>query len=183
MKNFAIFSILRNHFSKYPHQIIYSKFYFIKISNFLNFLKINLSSHAIIMNKVSRKTTLERNSSNFSYISFLGVNFVNLTFKFHFFYIINMHIKFRSNRILFTIRLINLFFKLNFKSQKLEILIFVWWNSNWILIILKFCKYEEYTKNMQPTVRFSKFTLNIIKDIWRIWKVSLRTSLERNFVP
>ena len=35
--------------------------------------------HNIFLNKVS----LERNSSNFSYIFFLGVNFENLTVKFY----------------------------------------------------------------------------------------------------
>ena len=34
-------------------------------------------------NKASLQTSLERNSSNFSYISFLGVNFENLTVRFH----------------------------------------------------------------------------------------------------
>lgn len=49
------------------------------------------------------QTKFLRNSSNFSYISFLGVNFENLTVEFHVPYVLNMHIKFRSNRILFTI--------------------------------------------------------------------------------
>ena len=49
------------------------------------------------------QTNLERNFSNFSYISFLGVNFENLTVKFHVPYVLNIHIKFRLNRILFTI--------------------------------------------------------------------------------
>ena len=60
-----------------------------------------------------------------SHISFfLGVNFENLTVKFHVTYVLNMHIKFHSNRMLFTIRSINLFVIYNFKSQKLEILTF-----------------------------------------------------------
>ena len=42
-------------------------------------------------------------SSNFSYISFLGVNFENLTVEFHILYVINMHIKFRFNQVLFII--------------------------------------------------------------------------------
>ena len=37
----------------------------------------------------------------------------------------NMHIKFRLNRMLFTIQLVNLFFIPNFRSQKFEILTFV----------------------------------------------------------
>ena len=34
---------------------------------------------------------------------FLGVNFENLIVEFHITYVFNIHIKFRSNRILFTI--------------------------------------------------------------------------------
>ena len=77
------------------------------------------------MNKVSLKTNLERNSLNFSYISFFGVQFENLTVEFHIPYVLNMHFKFFSNRILFTIRSINLFFIQNFRLQKFEILTFV----------------------------------------------------------
>ena len=67
------------------------------------------------MNKVSLQTNLERNSSNFTYISLLDVNFENLTVEFHVIYVLNMRIKFRSNWILFTIWSINLFFIYNFK--------------------------------------------------------------------
>ena len=38
-----------------------------------------------------------------SFFSFLDENFENLTDEFHVFYVLNMYIKFRSNRILFTI--------------------------------------------------------------------------------
>jgi len=34
-------------------------------------------------------------SPNFLYISFMDVNFENLTIEFHVFYVINIHIKFR----------------------------------------------------------------------------------------
>ena len=78
------------------------------------------------MNKVSFQISLVRNSSNFSYISFLDVNFGNLTVEFHVLYVLNMHIKFHSNRMLFTIRLINLFSIHNFRSQKLKILAFAY---------------------------------------------------------
>ena len=71
---------------------------------------------------MSLKTSLERKSSNFSYISFLGLNFKNLTVEFHFPYILNMHIKFCLNQILFNIRSINILFIHNFISQKFEIL-------------------------------------------------------------
>ena len=90
----------------------------------------------ILNNKVSLQTSLKRNSSNLLYISFLGENFENLTVEFHVPYVLNMHIKFRSNRILFVIWSINLFFIHNFRSQKT-------WNS------YKFCKHEGYNKNMQ----------------------------------
>ena len=52
------------------------------------------------------------------------MNFENLTIEFHVPYVLNMHIKIRSNWMLFTIRSIKLFFIHNFRSQKLEILTF-----------------------------------------------------------
>ena len=75
------------------------------------------------LSKVTLQTSLERNSSNLSYISFLDVNFENLTVEFYVPYVLNMHII--SNRMLFTIRSINLFFIHNFRLQKLEILTFI----------------------------------------------------------
>ena len=66
-------------------------------------------------NTISLQTNLEINFSNFSYTSFFCVNFENLTVEFHVPYVLNMHIKLRSNWILFTIRLINLFFIHNFR--------------------------------------------------------------------
>ena len=53
------------------------------------------------------------------------VNFENLIVKFHVLYVLNMYINFHSNKMLFTIWLINLFFIHNFRLQKLEILRFV----------------------------------------------------------
>ena len=50
------------------------------------------------LNKVSLRL-----ETNFSYISFLDVNFENLIVKFHVPYVLNMYIKFRSNYMLFTI--------------------------------------------------------------------------------
>ena len=124
---------------------------------------------------------MERNSSNFSYISFFDMNFENLTVKFYVPYVLNMHIEFRSNRMLFTIWSINLFFIHNFRLQKLKILIFVWWYSNWFLIILKLCM-KNIIRTCNWMVRFSKFTLNIYKDIWRVWRIFLQTSLKKNFI-
>ena len=43
-------------------------------------------------------------------ISLQDVNFENQTFKLHVLYVLNMHIKFHSIQVLFTARLINLFF-------------------------------------------------------------------------
>ena len=48
--------------------------------------------------------------------------FENLIFEFHVPYIFKTHIKFCLNKILFTIRSINLFFIYNFRLQKFEIL-------------------------------------------------------------
>ena len=56
----------------------------------------------LLMNKVSLQTSLKSIPSNLSYISFSGVNFENLIVEFQVPYILNMHIKFHSNRILFT---------------------------------------------------------------------------------
>ena len=55
------------------------------------------------------------------YISFLGVNFENLTVKFHVLYVLNMHIKFRSNRMLFTIKSINLFLYIILDHKNLKL--------------------------------------------------------------
>ena len=74
------------------------------------------------MNKASLQLSLERNFSNFSYISFLGVNFEYLIIEFHVSYVLNIHIKFPSNRMLFTIQFRNLFYIHKFRSQKLEVL-------------------------------------------------------------
>ena len=56
-------------------------------------------------NKVSLQTSLERNSLNFSYISFLGVNFENLTVEFHAPYVLNItyQISFKSDIIYYLI--------------------------------------------------------------------------------
>ena len=76
------------------------------------------------MNKVSLQTSLKRTIFNFSKKNFY-VSFENLTIEFHVPHVLNIHIKFHSNRMLFTIGLINLFFIHNFRSQKLEILTFI----------------------------------------------------------
>ena len=75
-------------------------------------------------NKVSFQTSLEKNFLNFSYFYFCGVHFENLTIKFHVPYVLNVHIKFHSNRMLFIIQLIKLFLMHNFRSQKFKILTF-----------------------------------------------------------
>ena len=62
------------------------------------------------------KVSLQRETFQTSYISLFCVNFENLTVKFHIPYVLNIHIKFRSNWILFTIRSINSFFIHNFRS-------------------------------------------------------------------
>ena len=72
------------------------------------------------LNKGSLQTSLERNFSNLSYISFFCVNFENLTVEFHIPYVLKMYIKFFSNRLLFTIRSTNLYLYaiLNHKNLK-----------------------------------------------------------------
>ena len=72
------------------------------------------------LSKLTWKDTLQ----TFLYIYFFSMNFENLTIEFYIPYVLNMHIKFRSNWILFTIRSIKLFFIHNFRSQKLKILTF-----------------------------------------------------------
>ena len=93
-----------------------------------------LGFKSLIMNKVSLQIRLEINFLNFSYISFFFVNFENLIIEFHVSYILNMHIKFHSNRMLFTFWPINLFFIHNFRSQTLKILTFIWWHNNLFFI-------------------------------------------------
>ena len=50
------------------------------------------------LNKVSLQTSLKRNSTNFSYISILSVNFENLTVKLHVVTIFFMHVKFQKDQ-------------------------------------------------------------------------------------
>ena len=89
------------------------------------------------MNKGSLQISLKKNPKNTSYIFILNVNFENLTIGLYVLYVLNTCIKFCSNQILFTIQLINLFFTHNFRSQNLEILTFVSWQSKWSLIVQK----------------------------------------------
>ena len=49
------------------------------------------------------------------------MNFKNLTVKLHVFYILNLYVKFCSNRLLFIIQSINLFLMHNYLPQKIEI--------------------------------------------------------------
>ena len=92
-------------------------------NRYQNYLKC-----AQLYNRVSFQISLKINSSNFNfifiyiYIYIFNVNFKNLIVKFYVSYVLNIHIKFCLNRILFIIQLINLFFIHNFRSQKLEIL-------------------------------------------------------------
>ena len=52
------------------------------------------------------------------------MHFEIITIKFHVPYVLNVHIKFHSNRMLFIIQLIKLFLMHNFRSQKFKILTF-----------------------------------------------------------
>ena len=73
------------------------------------------------MKNVYFQTNLWRNPLNSPYILLLNFNFENLIIRFHVLNVLNTHVKFHSNRMLFTIRLINIFFMYKFKLQKLEI--------------------------------------------------------------
>ena len=66
------------------------------------------------MNKFSPKTRWEKHFKLFIYQFFFFLNFENLPVEVHVFYVLNMYIKFNSNQMLFTIRLINLFFYTQF---------------------------------------------------------------------
>ena len=84
-------------------RLILSTFSSQRLNFFYEATMIRFLQKKLVWRGFSKKTSFERNFSNLSYISFLGVNFENLTVKFHVPYVLNMHIKFHSNRILFTI--------------------------------------------------------------------------------
>ena len=86
---------------------------------------IEISTMFLSSNKIFLQISLEKFFSKSLYFSSFSVNFESLTAEFHVPYVLNIYIKFRSNRMLFTIQLINLFFTYNFKSKQLEILTFV----------------------------------------------------------
>ena len=50
------------------------------------------------MNKVSLQTNLEKNSTNYSYISILSVNFENLTVRLYVLIIFFIHVKFQEDQ-------------------------------------------------------------------------------------
>ena len=63
-----------------------------------------INKWTMFLSKLVWRETLQTSySSNFLYISFLDVNFENLTVEFHVPYVLNICIKFRSNWMLFTI--------------------------------------------------------------------------------
>ena len=72
-----------------------------------------------IQEKMTR--LLGQGSSNFFYIFLLDVNFENITVKFYVLYVLNTHVKFCLNWMLFTIQSIKLFSMHNFRSQKLNL--------------------------------------------------------------
>ena len=57
----------------------------------------------VTLDKVFLQTSLKRNILISSYIFLLNVNFKNLTGRLHVLYVLNMHVKFHSNQMLFTI--------------------------------------------------------------------------------
>ena len=68
----------------------------------------------VTLDKVFLQTSLKRNILISSYIFLLNVNFENLTSGLYVLYVLNMHVKFRTNKMLFTIRSINLCLVHNF---------------------------------------------------------------------
>ena len=74
-----------------------------KSAKHLKFSITILEDRDFSSNKISLQTSLKRDFSNFLYIFLLNLNFKKLIIKLHVLYILNMHVKFYSNRILFTI--------------------------------------------------------------------------------
>ena len=85
-KNSKIFSTLLNLFYVYNRKNFFRSLKFSHIKQILKIAKI-----AFKMNNVSLQTivSLEKNFSNFSYVSFLSVNFENLIFEFNVPYVLN----------------------------------------------------------------------------------------------
>ena len=76
--------------------------------------------YILIKDRVSFQINSEINLSNYSYVFLLDVNFKNLMIGLYVLYVLNMHVKFCSNRMLFIIQLKNIIFMHNFLPQKLE---------------------------------------------------------------
>ena len=109
---------------------------------------------------VSLQTSLEKNPSKSSYILLLNVNFENLIVVLHVLYVLNIYVKFHSNRILFTIQSIKLFKyiildKKNLKFKHLIDDIAMDLLSSW-----NFSSTKDIIRIWNPTVKFSKFTFN-----------------------
>ena len=75
-------------------------------------LLINYKNDIALLKRdyVSLQTSLERNPIKLYLIFLLNLNFENLTVRLYNLYVLNLHVKFRSNQILFTIRSIKLYF-------------------------------------------------------------------------
>ena len=76
--------------------------------------------YILIKDRVSFQINLEINLSNYSYVFLLDVNFKNLMVGLYVIYVLNMHVKFCSNRMLFIFQSKNIIFMHNFLPQKLE---------------------------------------------------------------
>ena len=132
--------------------------------------------------KVSLQISLKWNLSNSSYILLLDVNFENLIVVLHVLYVLNIHIKFHSNQILFTIQSIKLFKciildKKNLKFKHLIDDIVMDLLSSW-----NFSSTKDIIRIWNLTVRFLKFTFNE-KNIRSVWRISLQTKFgEKHFL-
>ena len=79
--------------------------------------------------------------------------FKNLIVGLHVIYVLIMHVKFLTNRMLFNIWSINLFFKYNFKHLIDDIIIDLWSFTD-------FANMEDIRRKWSPMVNLSKFTFN-----------------------
>ena len=109
---------------------------------------------------VSLQTSLEKNPSKSSYILLLNVNFENLIVVLHVLYVLNIYVKFHSNRILFTIQSIKLFKCIILDKKNLKFKHLIDDIAMDLLSFWNFSSTKDIIRIWNPTVKFSKFTFN-----------------------
>ena len=121
---FFILKILCTTFGRY-RTIFYNMksflFFKYKINILLRLRLIICKILVVICNLLESKKLTNFFSKLLIYFFFFFVNFENLTVEFHITYVLNMHIKFRSNRILLLFDQLNyfLYITLDYKNLKL----------------------------------------------------------------